>query len=414
MKLSQNEKWFTEKYWLSPYNWLDEVRRDFDLPKKVRIHEVTLREDDQSPYVSLRHEEKIRIAEALNELGVWSIEIAPTISKEDEIATKEMAKRGFNAKVISFVSWRKEDVDLARKCDVDGVIIDFVGNPWQGKTFFNMSPDEQIQRGVETLQYAKQHGLYAIALPWDNYRAPLDFLEKLYKRAVNDGKADEASISDTFGCALPWTTVHMIKKVRSWIPGVPIQKHVHNDFGLATAETVAAVCGGAEVLHTTMCGLGERAGNAATEEAAVALELLLGVKTGINLEKLHYTAELIQDLTKIRMAPNKPIVGSNIFRTGSGWIFWMQQKAQAAGRATGLLPFTPDLVGTPVRSRYIIGKAAGNSLVQTKLKEMGISVTDQQLTAITEKIKEESMIRKGEVPETEVKRIVEQVKQKIP
>ena len=407
--MAENEKWYTEKYWLTPYNWLDEVRRDFDLPKKVRIHEVTLREADQSPYVSLRHEEKVRIAEALDELGVWSIEIAPAISKEDEIATKEIVRRGLNAKVISFVSWNKEDVDLALKCDVDGVIVDFVGNPWQGKAFWCLSPDEQIQKGVDQLLYAKQHGLYAIALPWDNYRAPLEFLEKLYKRVVADGKADEVSISETFGFALPWTTVHLIKKVRSWIPGIPIQKHGHNDFGLATADMVAAVCGGAEVLHTTMCSLGERAGNAATEEVAVALELLLGVKTGIDLGKLHYTAELAQELTKVKVAVNKPIVGSNIFRTGSGWIFWMQQKAQAAGRITAMLPFTPELVGAAGR-RYVLGKGAGKGLVEAKLKEMGVSVTDEQLTTITERIKEESMTRKGEVPDREVQRIVDQVR----
>lgn len=409
MASAREEKWVTDKYWLSPYNWLDEVRSNFDLPKRVRIHEVTLREADQQPYVSLRRDEKVRIARALDELGVWSIEIAPAISRDDELATKEISGLGLKAKVIAFVSWRKEDVDLALKCDVDGVIVDFVGNPWQGKTFWGLSPEEQIQRGVDQMLYAKQHGLYVIALPWDNYRAPLDFLEKLYKRSVTDGKADEVSISETYGFALPWTTVHLIKKVRSWIPGVPIQKHGHNDFGLATGDMLAAVCGGAEVLHTTMCSLGERSGNAATEEAAVDVELLLGVDTGIDLEKLHYTAELVQELTKFRVAPNKPIVGSNMFSTGSGWVVWMREKAQEAGKMTGVLPFKPELIGAPP-GRYVLGKGVGRGLVEMKLREMGISTTDEQLTTITERIKEESMIRKGEVPDREVRRIVSQVR----
>ncbi len=409
MASAREEKWLTDKYWLSPYNWLDEVRSTFDLPKKVRIHEVTLREADQQPYVSLRRDEKVRIARALDELGVWSIEIAPAISRDDELATKEISGLGLKAKVIAFVSWRKEDVDLALKCDVDGVIVDFVGNPWQGKTFWGLSPEEQIQRGVDQMLYAKQHGLHVIALPWDNYRAPLDFLEKLYKRSVADGKADEVSISETYGFALPWTTVHLIKKVRSWIPGVPIQKHGHNDFGLATGDMLAAVCGGAEVLHTTMCSLGERSGNAATEEAAVAVELLLGVDTGIDLEKLHYTAELVQELTKFRVAPNKPIVGSNMFSTGSGWVVWMREKAKEAGKMTGVLPFMPELIGAP-QGRYVLGKGAGKGLVEMKLREMGISTSDEQLTTITERIKEESMIRKGEVPDGEVAKIAKGVK----
>jgi len=269
------------------------------------------------------------------------------ISKEDEAATREIAKLGLKAKVIAFCSWRKEDVDLARACDVDGVILDFVGNPWQAKTFWNLGPDEQLQRGMEALRYAKDHGFFTIALPWDDYRAPLNFLERCYKACVAEGKADQVTISETYGFALPWTTVHMVKKVRSWIPGVPIHKHGHNDFGLATADMVAAVCGGAEVLQTTMCGVGERVGNAATEEVAVAVQLLLGVDMGIKLEKLYETARLIQDLTKFRVSPTKPIIGDNLFTTTSGWIYYMKEKARQSGRPQGLIPFMPEVIGAP-------------------------------------------------------------------
>jgi len=402
------DKWFTDKYWLTPYNWLDEVRNGFRLPKRVMIHEVTLREADQQPFIGLKLDEKIRIAQALDELGVWSIEIAPGISDEDEKATKEIAKLGLNCKLIAFVSWRKEDVDRAVSCDVDGVIVDFVGNPWQAQTFWGMGEDEQIQRAVDQITYAKNHGLFTIALPWDNYKAPLNFLEKMYKRLVNEAHVDHVSISETFGFALPWTTVHLVKKVKSWIPNTPLHKHGHNDFGLATADMLAAVCGGAEAVHTTMCGLGERTGNAATEEAAVAVELLLGVDTGINLEKLHYTAELVQDVTKFRCAPNKPIIGSNIFTTASGWIAWMQQKAEAADQITGMLPFKPELIGAPPR-RWVFGKGAGRELVKAKLQEMGITLTDDQLTSVTERIKRECIIRKGEIKERDVKKIVDEI-----
>ena len=194
MTEEKDERWFSDKYWLSPYNWLDEIRKDFNLPKKVMIHEVTLREADQQQFIGLKVDEKLRIAEALDELGAYSIEIAPAISDEDVKATKEIAKLGLNCKLIAFVSWRKEDVDRAIKCDVDGVIVDFVGNPWQAKTFWGLSPDEQIQKAVDQLTYAKSHGLFTIGLPWDNYRAPLDFLKKLYDGLVNDGKANHVSI----------------------------------------------------------------------------------------------------------------------------------------------------------------------------------------------------------------------------
>ena len=410
MSISESEeKWLTDMYWLTPYNWLDEIRKEFELPKRVYIHDVTLREGDQQPYIGLKKDEKIRLAQALDDLGVASLEIAPAVSEDDVEVTKKLVRMGLNAKIISFVSWQKRDIDLALECDVDGVMVDFVGNPWQSKTFWNMTPDEHIKKGLEAIQYAKEHGLFVSTLVWDDYRAPLSFLEKNYKAMVYEGKADHVVVSETFGFALPWTTVYLVKKVREWVPGVPIEKHGHNDFGLATADMLAAVCGGAEVLHTTMCGIGERAGNAATEEVAVGVELLLGVDTGINLEKLHYTAELVQDLTKFKVAPNKPIIGENIFTTVSGWITWMLQKAEQAGRIQGMLPFKPELIGAPGR-KIVLGKGSGRSSVMMKLKEMGITgLTNEELTEITMRVKREGIIRKGIVPDAELKRIVEEV-----
>ena len=149
MSISANEeKWLTEMYWLTPYNWLDEIRKEFDLPKRVYIHDVTLREGDQQPYIGLKKDEKIRLAQALDELGVASLEIAPAVSEDDVEVTKKLVRMGLNAKIISFVSWQKRDIDLALECDVDGVMVDFVGNPWQSKTFWNMTPDEHISKRV--------------------------------------------------------------------------------------------------------------------------------------------------------------------------------------------------------------------------------------------------------------------------
>lgn len=401
-------KWLTDHYWVTPYNWLDEVRKDFDLPPRIYFHDVTLREADQHPGIALRKEEKLRIAEALNDLGVGSLEIAPMISKEDEEATKAIAHLGLATKVIAFCSWRKEDVDLARQCGVDGVILDFVGNPWQSNAFWGLSEEEHLRRGVEAISYAKSHGLFTIALPWDDYRAPLEFLERNYKACVNEGKADHVTVTETFGFALPWTTLWFVKKVRSWVPGVPVEKHGHNDYGLATADQVAAVAGGAQVCQTTMCGVGERVGNASTEEVAVAVEVLLGVETGINLEKIYYTAKLVQDLTKFRVSPTKPVIGDNIFATTSGWISWMKAKAREAGRPTGLLPFTPDLIGAPPE-RYVIGKGSGRGLVGSKLEALGLRPTDEQLDKITELVKQESILRKGALSEFELEVIAKRV-----
>jgi len=401
-------KWFAHKYWVSPYNWLKEVRSQFDLPRKIYVHDVTLREADQHPGIALRGDEKLKIAIALDELGVGSVEIAPLISSEDENATKQIAKQGLKAKVIAFSSWRKEDVDQALKCDVDGVILDYVGNPWQAKTFWNLKPEEQIRRGVEAISYAKSHGLFVIALPWDDYRAPMDFLEKNYKACANEGKADHVTLTETFGFSLPWTTVLMTKKIKSWIPKTPIEKHGHNDFGLATADMVAAVAGGAEVVQTTMCGIGERAGNASTEEAAVAIELLLGVPTGIHLDRIYDTARLVQDLTKYRIAENKPIIGGNIFTTSSGWLAFMKGKAKEIGMPQGLVPFLPELIGAPPE-RFVIGKGSGRSLVASKLKQNRVNASEGEIDEITEIAKQECIIRKGTISDEQLVKIAKRV-----
>jgi len=159
-----DKKILTENYWLTAYNWQDRIRSQFHLPEKVQIHDATLREGQQTPGVVFREDEQVRIAQALDDLGVSRIEVVPMMSEEDVRATKRIANMGLDAQVLSFVSWRKEDVDLAVDCGVDGVLLDYVGNPWQGKAFWGLEPEEIIKKGVETAIYAKERGLYVSAL----------------------------------------------------------------------------------------------------------------------------------------------------------------------------------------------------------------------------------------------------------
>ena len=403
------DKWFTDKYWTTPYNWLPEIRSQFDLPERVQIHDATIREGQQTPGVAFRKEEQVRIAQALDELGVSRIEVIPMVSEEDAEATKEIMKIRPNAMVIAFSSWQKEAIDLSIDCGVDAVLIDYVGNPWQGKTFWNLQPDDIIRRGVEAITYAKERGVYVSALIWDDFRAPLSFLEKHYKAVVKEGHLDSVTIADTWGCSLPWTTLWMIKLLRSWIPDTPIEFHIHNDFGLATAGAIAAVCGGASVIQSTMCGIGERVGNVATEEIALALEVLLGVKTGIRLEKLYETARLVQEIAKFYVGPNKPVIGGNAFRVASGWIYWMINKARRAGTPQGMFPFLPELIGRK-EVEFVISKGSGGSLIRDKLQELGVSLSEEELKKVVSMIKKEASIMKSTLSEYEILSIVERVK----
>ncbi len=406
------DKWFTDKYWVSPYNWLPEIREQFDLPSRVYIHDATIREGQQTPGVAFKVDEQVRIAQALDELGVARIEVIPMVSKEDQEATKKIMDLRPKAKVIAFTSWNKEAIDLSIKCDVDGLLIDYVGNPWQGKVFWNMKPDDIIRRGVEAITYAKEHGMYVAALVWDDFKAPLDFLEKHYKAIVNEAHVDSVTIADTYGFSLPWTTLYLVKLLKSWVPNTPIEFHIHNDFGLATAGAIAAVCGGASIIHSTMCGIGERAGNVATEEIAIALELLLGVDTGVKLEKIYETARLVQEIAKFKVGPNKPIIGANAFRVASGWIYWMINKAEKAGTPQGMLPFLPELIGLKGLT-FVISKGSGGSLIRDKIKELfGIELSDEELRKVVEEVKKEASTLKSILSEYELRGILERVLKK--
>jgi len=373
-------KWDNEKYWLTPYNWEDDVRNKLDLPEKVLIHDATIREGQQMPGVAFKKDEIVMIAKLLDELGVDRIELIPFLSDDDKEATKTLVDMNLNSKLMSFVSWNKEDIDLAIKLNLDGIILDFVGNPWQGKVFWNLTPNQIIEKGVEAAQYAKDHGLYVVAMPWDDFKAPLDFVEKNVKSLINDGHVDRITICDTYGDALPWTMEYVIKNVKKWAGNVPIELHIHNDFGLATAGALSAVAAGVDGLHVTVNGLGERVGLLSLEEIAVDLELLLGVKTNIKLEKLYETSKIVEEISKIKIAVNKPIVGEYQFKFTAGWITWMHRKVKESGKLTGMLPFLPELIGRKLN--YTISKGSGSSFIMDRLNELGFKIEDPNLIKI--------------------------------
>ena len=411
--MTQESQWLTDRYWLSPYNYADEVRQQFTLPERVYFHEVTIREAVQTPHVSFRGDEKIRIAQALDELGVDSIETGPYISSEDKEVTKELTKMQHNgelkAKVTPLAHSTEADIDLALECGADRVIISQNANPWTVKQLFDIDEDELIERLTRVTSYAKKNGLFTAVMAYDTYRAPLEFLERLHKSLVYEGGADHIVISDTFGFALPWTVTYLVRKVKSWIPGIPIEHHGHNRYGLATAMMIAAVVGGAEVVHTSINAIGEATGNAATEEVAMGIQLLLGVKTGINLDRIYSVCELVSELSKIPIPRNKPVVGENEFTCGTGMIFWAMQKLANTERPFCLQSFPPELIGRKEGYKVILGQGCGRAIVRDKLEKMGFSATNEQLMEIAQRVESDVVMPKWSVPDFAFEDIVREV-----
>jgi len=274
----------------------------------IRIFDTTLRDGEQTPGVSLTIEDKIEIARQLSKLGVDVIEAGSPMSSEGEKrVVKEIAAAGLEAEVCGLARATQSDIDAAISCDVDVVHVFIPTSPVQMKYAVNLTPEQVLSATVEHIEYVKKHGLKCEFSPMDASRSELRFLKKVCKAAEKAG-ADMLNIPDTVGIMTPQTMRKLIEDVRKAVK-VPISIHCHDDFGMAVANSLAAVEAGATQVHATINGLGERAGNASLEEVVMALHVIYKLKTGINSRLLYSTSRMVSTLTGIFVQPNKAIVG---------------------------------------------------------------------------------------------------------
>lgn len=391
--------WIRDEWWTSEYNFRDEVRKGFNLPKRIQIHDATLRDGEQTPGVVFRKEEKIAIAKALDEVGVDRIEAGmPAVSSEDMEAMKAISSLGLKAKIMAFCRVMTSDIDKAVECGTWGVVLEIPSGLPRLKYQFNWSEDEIIRRSIEGINYAKKKGLYVCYFPYDTTRAEFTFIRRLVKEVTTNAEPDSIAIVDTTGCILPEAMRFLVSQVKS-LTSLPIEVHNHNDFSLATANSLAAVEAGAEVVHVCVNGLGERTGNTSLEEVAVCLRTLLGVEIGVKLEKLHQLSQLVEKMSGIKLAVNKPVVGSNIFTRESGLgadIFKDNPRVAFA--------IHPNLVSREFQ--LVLGKKSGAPSIKVKLNEMGISATDEQIKSILNKVKLAGIAKKGLLSDSEFRDIV--------
>jgi 2-isopropylmalate synthase len=410
--VNKEYKTLTDKYWVALLNGDEEVRSQFTLPESVRIHDVTLREAEQAPHVVLRPDEKIRIYEALDEAGIYSTEIFPLVSDDDREVAKELVKMRKSGKtktkVFFLCRWHKEEVDFALEAGADGVIVEGTSDPWFANVALGGITEEQMYKMyIETTAHAKKNGIFTTVMPWDTSRAPLPWLEKLIKGIVNEGGADHVVIADTHGSSLPWAIANFVNKFKKWVPGTPIEMHCHNDHGLATSIMLSAVCAGASVVHTSVNCLGERSGNAATEEVALNIETLLGLDTGVKLDKLYPLAQMVAEMTKIPIARNKPVIGDNEFTYESGMVVYVVER-MAASKERPFQTYLPEVIG---RKGFdvVVGKGTGAGVIAKKVAQLGIAATKDQVAEITQRVKRESSLRKWSITDDVVEIIAKDV-----
>ena len=277
-------------------------------PRKIRVLDSTLREGEQHPGVSFTNKQRIQIAWMLDYFGVDQIEISPVVSKDHKEATKTIIKQGLKADIVSHGRALKEDIDISLSCDAKWCAAYLGISDIHLKDKLRISRDEAIDRAVETVEYAKSHGLKIRFTVEDGSRAEPEFLLKVCK-AIEDAGVDRISLPDTVGIMRPIGMYNFVKTVKDVID-VPLDAHVHNDIGFAVANAFSACDAGVDQIHTTIDGIGERTGIPPLAEVAVALTYLYKSPNDFRLDMLLDLSRLIEDYTSIKPYDSKPIVGS--------------------------------------------------------------------------------------------------------
>ena len=387
--------WKGKDYFVSPWNYADEVTADFDLPKRVRFHDITLRDGEQQSGLCFRKGEKVKIAEALAEAGVDRIEAGmPVVSKQDAAAIKAIVKAKLGPQIFSFARCMVPDVKRALDTGVDGIVIEIPCSEHIIKHAYRWQLEKAIDLAIEATTFAHEHGLYTVFFPIDASRAGIDWFLNTIERVATDGHMDALALVDTFGGVSPSAMSFLVRKVKERI-GVPLETHFHDDFGCGTANTLLALAAGCEVAHVTVSGIGERCGNASLEEVALALKTMYGAKTRIKYDKLYGLSKLVQKIARVEMPSNAAIVGDRVFKIESGIIVsWMRNCGRQ--HALELFPYLWSLVGQP-EPMVVIGKKSGLDTIRLCMEQIGrtADADDEQLAAILVAVKDEALRQKS-------------------
>ena len=361
-----------------PNQYAEEYNAVEKEPKRIRILDSTLREGEQHPGVSFTIKQRIQIAWMLDYFGVDQIEISPIISNDHADATKTIIKQGLSADIVAHGRALKEDIDVSLKCDATWVAAYLGISDIHLKDKLRISRDEALNRAVKTVEYAKSHGLKIRFTVEDGCRADPQFLIKVCK-AIEEAGVDRISLPDTVGVLRPTGMSNFVKTVRSEV-NVPLDAHVHNDIGFALANAFAACDAGADQIHTTIDGIGERTGIPPLAEVAVALTYLYKSPNDFRLDMLLDLSRLIEEYTTIKPYDSKPIVGSSAYKHKAGTHLAAILKNPAAYE-----PIPPRAVGN--RRRIVFGELAGKTGAAYLMSLLGLEKNDESAKAVAAGLK---------------------------
>ena len=342
-------------------------------PKKIRVLDSTLREGEQHPGVSFTVKQRIQIAWMLDYFGVDQIEISPIVSDDHKEAVKTIIKQGLKADIVSHGRALKEDIDVSLSCDAKWCAAYLGISDIHLKDKLRITRDQAMERAVGTVEYAKSHGLKIRFTVEDGSRADPEFLLQMC-RAIEEAGVDRISLPDTVGILRPVGMHNFVKKVRE-VVDIPLDAHVHNDIGFALANAFAACDAGADQIHTTIDGIGERTGIPSLAEVSVALTYLYKSPNDFRLDMLQDLSRLIEEYTSIRPYDSKPIVGTSAYKHKAG-----THLAAILRNPAAYEPIPPRIVGN--RRRIVFGELAGKTGASYLMSILGLEKDDESAKAV--------------------------------
>ncbi len=382
-----------EQIALSPYN--PRLQRG-----DVIVYDSTLRDGEQTPGVAFTPEQKLTIAQMLDDAGVHQIEAGfPAVSENEVKTIRAISDLGLKADILGLSRVTKGDIDAAADAGVDLVLL-FVGTSDIHLRYkMKKSREDVLTMVTDSLDHCRARGVKAAVSAEDTTRTDLDFLMQVY-RTAEAGGAVRVGVTDTLGCATPEAISMLVSRARQEVK-VPVQLHLHNDYGLALANAFAGVKAGATAVTTTVNGIGERAGNVPLEQFAVGMKYLYGSDIGIDCTKMKRLSDVVCQFSGLHKPRNQPLVGTNAFAHESGI-----HVAAILNCPMTYESLPPEAVGN--ERHIIMGKKTGVNYVKKRLVDMSIDASEEQAIEICRRVKELGE-RIGRVNDEQFRRIVSDV-----
>ncbi len=370
------------------------------LPDRVFIWDETFREGIKAPTVYLTYVEQVRLAKLMDEAGVAIINVGfPAISEDEKRTVKRIVNESFShAQLTASAEPTKNSINACLESGIKQITIESPINGLNLQYKLKITKEQGVKRIAEGIEYARKHGVTVNFNLMDGTRTPLEDIIQVFEAAANAG-AIRLGIADSVGFIRPLSMRYLISHVRDGLPEAVKKKadlsvHCHNDFGLASANTLSAMEEGVSYLHTCIAGFGERAGIAPFEEVVTTAELLYNIDTGIDMGKIYRIAQSAEKAFAMPIQFHKPIIGENIFTHEVE-----EEVEEMMSQPLVFEPFPPEIVGR--ETMIFIGRNTGQTLIQKLLEKAGIRASPRQMDELFRRIKgPQESLDKGEAQMT--------------